>query len=136
MHIRLDPHSGEPIYRQIVEQVKIQVARGTLQEGERLPSIRTLANDLGINFRTVVKAYEELEAMGLTVMKQGQGVYITSSRSGASASVRRKTIASMAQRLFAEASRIGATPPEIFEILQETAEQMEMKPWAAPSSKP
>jgi GntR family transcriptional regulator len=129
MHIRLDHRSGEPIYRQIVEQVKYQAACGRLEDGERLPSIRTLAAELKINPRTVVRAYEELEAAGLAVTKQGQGVFITAGRGGASAAERRRVIADMARRLFSEAARMGAEPEEIYRILQQTAEQMELTPW-------
>lgn len=65
MHLQLNHQSGEPIYRQIVEQVKYAVAAGDLAPGARLPSIRELAGQLKINPRTVVKAYEELRAAGL-----------------------------------------------------------------------
>lgn len=136
MHLRLDPHNGEPIYRQIVDQIKYQVACGRLQDGERLPSIRNLSDTLKINPRTVVKAYEELQAAGLVIMKQGQGVFIASSRTASPVRERRKAIGIMAQRLYAEAVRMGAEPDEIFEVLQKTAEQMELRPCPAPSSKP
>lgn len=136
MHLRLDPHNGEPIYRQIVEQVKYLVACGKLQDGDRLPSIRSLGDTLKINPRTVVKAYEELQAAGLVMMKQGQGVFVTADRGTAPLRERRKAIGLLAQRLFAEASRMGAGSDEIWEILQQTAEQMEFGPWPMPSSKP
>ncbi|MHC4714852.1 MAG: GntR family transcriptional regulator, partial [Planctomycetota bacterium] len=73
MYIRLDHSSGEPFYRQIVEQVKYAVAAARVVPGDRLPSIRGLAGRLKINPRTVVKAYEELAHAGLVVMRQGQG---------------------------------------------------------------
>ena len=75
MQIHLDHHSGEPIYRQIVEAIKFDVARGKLSAGDRLPSIRQLANELGINMRTVVKAYEELVHAGLAVIPGGQHAF-------------------------------------------------------------
>ena len=125
MRLRLDHHSGEPIYRQIVEQVKFQVACGRLKDGGKLPSIRTLAAQLKINPRTVVKAYEELRNAGLAVMKQGQGVFVSAGRGAAPASVRRKAIADQAARLLAEASRMGADPEEVVEIVRKVAEEME-----------
>ena len=64
MLVQLNPHSGEPSYRQIVEAIKFQIASGRLAEGEQLPSVRAMAGDLKINMRTVVKAYDERESRG------------------------------------------------------------------------
>lgn len=125
MYIHLDPHSGEPIYRQIVESVKYRVASGQLVEGDQLPSIRSLADELRINPRTVVKAYEALREAGLVVMRHGQGVFITAARGSVSASVRRKTIEELAKRLLAEADRLGADRDEVLEIIAKVARQME-----------
>ena len=125
MYIHLDHHSGEPIYRQIVEEVKYRVARGRLTGGDQLPSIRALAKDLKINPRTVVKAYEELRHAGLVVMKQGQGVFISSRREAVPAASRRKEITKMARRLLSEASRMGADRKEILDILKSEADRME-----------
>ncbi len=135
MYLRLNHHSGEPIYQQIVEQVKYHVACGKMQDGERLPSIRALAGQLKVNPRTIVKAYEALEAAGLAVTKQGQGVFVTVARTTTPASERRAAIAEMARRLFSEAARMGAPPTEIYDILESTAEKMELKPWKRSVSK-
>ena len=125
MHLHLDHHSGEPIYRQIVEQVKYLIACGRLGDGDRLPSIRTVAADLKINPRTVVKAYEELQAGGLSVMKQGQGVFVTLKGGNEPSSVRKRAIADLVRRLMAEASRMGATPEEVMEIMRNVTDEME-----------
>lgn len=125
MQIHLDHHSGEPIYRQIVEAIKFDVARGRLSAGDRLPSIRQLANELGINMRTVVKAYEELVHVGLAVMQQGRGVFITAPQGVLPAERRRNVLVELIQRLLAEAKRLGADPPEVVELLQEVALEME-----------
>lgn len=127
MYLNLDHHSGEPIYRQIVEAIKYRIASTRLGPGERLPSIRSLAGELKINPRTVVKAYEELQHAGLVVMKQGQGVFVATNRHSISTSARRKAIGEMARRLLAEASRLGAGPDETLRILRGIAEQMESR---------
>ncbi|NQV33495.1 MAG: GntR family transcriptional regulator [Phycisphaeraceae bacterium] len=124
MYLRLDHQSGEPIYRQIVEQVKYKVASGQIKAGEQLPSIREMAKDLKINPRTVVKAYEELQAAGLVVRRQGQGVFITESQTAMPARVRHKAIADLASRLLSEASRMGASGEEVQMILKEVWESM------------
>ena len=124
MYLHLDHHSGEPIYRQIVEAVKYRIASGRLAEGAKMPSIRVLAGELKINPRTVVKAYEELQHAGLVVMKQGQGVFVATNRQGIPAKARRKAVAEMARRLLAEASRLGADRDEVLRILDDEARRM------------
>ena len=59
--IQIDFRSSEPIYTQNVEQVRQLVARGELQEGDQLPTVRQLATDLRVNFNTVARAYRILE---------------------------------------------------------------------------
>jgi len=125
MYLDLDHHSGEPIYRQIIEQIKYKVASAQLNGKDQLPSIRALARQLKINPRTVVKAYDELRHAGLVVMKQGQGVFVTTKREAVRADVRRKAIADLARRLLAEASRMGAKTDEILAIVEHEAQKME-----------
>lgn len=124
MHIPIDHHSGEPIYRQIVESVKFLIARGELSEGQKLPSIRKLSEQLKINPRTVIKAYEELDRSGLAVMQQGRGVFVTSPQAILPPRKRRKAIESQVRRLMAEASRLGATPSEVRDIVDSVAGEM------------
>ena len=123
MYFSLNYQSGEAIYRQIVEQVKYKVATGELKEMNLLPSIREMAKQLKINPRTVVRAYEELRSIGLVVMRQGQGVFITSHDS-APVRMRQKAISEMARRLLAEASRMGAGQEEVLVIFKEAMEKM------------
>ena len=127
MYLHLDHHSGEPIYRQVVEQVKYRVASGQLEPGQQLPSIRALAGQLKINPRTVVKAYEQLQHAGLVVMRHGQGVFVTEARETLPAAARKKALADLARRLLAEASRMGATPDETIAVVQQVATKMEVK---------
>ncbi len=125
MQIHLDHHSGEPIYRQIVEAIKFDVARGRLNEGDRLPSIRELANTLSINMRTVVKAYEELVREGLAVMQQGRGVFITAPQSTLPAGRRKQVLTDMVRRLLSEARRLGADSDEVQTVLKKVADEMD-----------
>jgi GntR family transcriptional regulator len=124
MYLYLDHRSGEPIYRQIVEAIKYRVASGQLAADERLPSIRVLAEELKINSRTVVRAYEELQHAGLVVMRHGQGVFVAANQGGVSESVRRKSIAEMARRMLAEAFRLGADKDEVLRVIQSEADKM------------
>lgn len=71
MLIVLDPHSGKPVFRQIVDQVRYQVAGGLAQPGDELPSTRQLAADLGLNPMTVSRAYALLESEGVVERRPG-----------------------------------------------------------------
>jgi len=76
MLITVNPNDGLPIYRQIVRQIRHAVASGTLTPGDKLPSQRELAAELVISHLTVKKAYEVLEADGLTVTARGRGTFV------------------------------------------------------------
>ncbi|MBU0492486.1 MAG: GntR family transcriptional regulator [Chloroflexi bacterium] len=76
MPLHLEFTGGAPIYAQIVEQIKHQVATGKLMPGEQLPTIRHLAVELRINPSTVARAYTELEHAGVLDTQQGRGTYI------------------------------------------------------------
>lgn len=68
--------SGVPIYEQIKQQIKAAILAGDLQEGESLPSLRTLAKDLKISVLTVTRAYTELEQEGFVKNVQGRGCFV------------------------------------------------------------
>src|ERR1043166_2166346 len=73
----LDLHSGVPVYRQIIDQVRSGVASGSLSAGDQLPTVRQLAVDLAINPNTVLRAYRELALGGILETQQGTGTFIT-----------------------------------------------------------
>jgi GntR family transcriptional regulator len=124
MYLRLDHHSGEAIYRQIVEAVKYKVASGELSPEAQLPSIRALAEQLQINPRTVVKAYEELEHVGVVVMRQGMGVFVGLNHGVVPVGVRRQKLAELARRLLAEGARLGADTDEMVRIVEQEAKNI------------
>jgi len=76
MNIIISNSSQDPIYKQIVKQIKNMIIRGELAENEMLPSIRSLARDLQISVITTKKAYEELEKDGYIVTVQGKGTFV------------------------------------------------------------
>ena len=69
-------NTGEPIYLQIARQFKEDILAGKMEQGEYLPSIRSLAKDLKISVITTMKAYEQLESEGLVTGVQGKGFYV------------------------------------------------------------
>lgn len=76
MDIIISNSSGEPIYHQIINQMKTHIVSGEMTEGERLPSIRQLAKDLRISTITTKKAYEELEAKKFIQSIPGKGTFV------------------------------------------------------------
>ena len=80
MLISADPSDDQPIYRQIVDQLRQLIAARTLQPGDPLPSVRQLAADLGVNLNTVAIAYRELAGEGLVKIKHGRGARVTAAR--------------------------------------------------------
>lgn len=84
MIFRLNPASGHPLYLQLMEQVRHAVETGVLQDGDLMPGIRTLAEELVISHNTVAKAYMELQHEGLLELRHGSGAYISAPRSAKS----------------------------------------------------
>ena len=76
MIFRINPHSGVPIYLQLVEQVRHAIESGALRPGDQLPGIRKLAEDMVMNPNTVAKAYREMEHAGLVVLRHGAGAFV------------------------------------------------------------
>jgi GntR family transcriptional regulator len=79
-NIRITTGSGTPIYRQIVDQVRLAVATGGLSPGVAMPSVRSLAERLVINFNTVAKAYGELVRDGVLESLQSKGFFVAEKR--------------------------------------------------------
>jgi GntR family transcriptional regulator len=74
---RPNPALGVPIYLQLMEQVKHAIETGALRQGEQLPGIRPLAEQLVINPNTVAKAYRELEHEGIIELRHGAGAFVS-----------------------------------------------------------
>ena len=76
MNLIISNSSGKPIYEQITAQIKNSILNGELQEGEALPSMRALAQDLRISVITTKRAYEDLERDGFVVTVAGKGCFV------------------------------------------------------------
>ena len=108
MLLRIREDADTAIYQQIVDQVKAQVADGALKRGDRLPSVRDLSQDLGINVNTAYKAYRELETQGVIRMRVGTGATVTAERQDRLRdSDRERLIGEMVDRLRVEACHLG-----------------------------
>jgi GntR family transcriptional regulator len=76
IEFNLDPKSGIPFYRQIIDQIRFGIVSGKLKVGDQLPTVRALAVELKVNLNTVSKAYRELEIRNILETQQGTGTFI------------------------------------------------------------
>jgi GntR family transcriptional regulator len=80
MFFKLNPTAGQPLYLQLMQQIRHAAETGALQDGDPLPSIRALAEELVVSPNTIAKAYSELEHDGLLDLRHGSGAFITVKR--------------------------------------------------------
>jgi GntR family transcriptional regulator len=116
-HIQQD--SPVPIYEQIVAQVTFAVATGSLQPGDRIPSLRDLAAELVINPNTVARAFMELERNGIIESRRGIGMAVTPAAGPVCRQRRLKIIRERIRSALREAVFSGLTPEEIKRVLDE-----------------
>jgi GntR family transcriptional regulator len=80
MLFKLNPSGGQPLYLQLIQQVRLAIETGALVDGELMPGIRTLAEELVVSHNTVAKAYTELAREGLLELRHGSGAYVSARR--------------------------------------------------------
>src|SRR5262252_2712293 len=80
MFFKLAPVAGQPLYLQLMQQIRHAAETGALRDGDQLPGIRTLAEELIVSPNTVIKAYSELEHEGLLEMRPGAGAFVCVTR--------------------------------------------------------
>ena len=119
----LDLHSGMPVYRQIMNQVRGGIASGALAAGDQLPTVRQLAVDLEINPNTVVRAYRELELGGLLETHQGTGTFIGAQKMKRADAQREKQLTQIVADCVARAGAAGFTVDELIEELRGLASE-------------
>ena len=76
MFVSLSPHSPDPLYKQVEDQIRDAIATGELGPGDRLPSIRELSKALDVSLITIKRAYQDLEAQGYIVTRHGLGCFV------------------------------------------------------------
>jgi DNA-binding transcriptional regulator YhcF (GntR family) len=117
---RLDLHSGVPVYRQLIDQVRGGIASGAINMGDQLPTVRQLAVDLSINPNTVARAYRELELSGLLETHQGTGTFISAQKIKGSEEERARQLTQIVSDCVARAGAAGFTVADLLEELRES----------------
>jgi len=117
MFIRIENSSAVPVYRQIMDQVRYQIAGGVLRAGDRLPSVRDLARQLPANQNTVLKAYDLLAREGLVERRQGDGTFVLDAPPALKKSERLRQISGILAQAAAQSVHFEITPPELHDLL-------------------
>ena len=116
-NFEINPTSGVPIYRQIVDQVHAMVAGGLMQEGDLLPSVRQVASDAAVNPMTVSKAYSRLEAEGVVRRARGLGMQILPPSQNGSVDERKQQFRATLEPVLHRARQLGLDQEQIREVI-------------------
>ena len=116
MNIIINHTSMQPIYEQIVAQIKAMIIDGTLKSQEMLPSVRTMSKELKISALTVKKAYDYLEEEGFIVTVHGKGSFIGESNASLLMEERRKEIEAQLEEVIGKGRACGLSDEEIREL--------------------
>lgn len=115
---QLDPKTGVPLYRQIIDQIRYGIASGLLQPGDQLPTVRGLAVQLKINLNTIAKAYKELEIQQVLETHQGSGTFISSKTLSLGRKERGKKLEDLCREFLTGARAYGFTNQDVIKQLE------------------
>lgn len=113
MKIIIKNVSDQPLYLQIKEQIKGGILRQELKEGEQLPSIRSLANDLHVSVLTTKRVYDELEKEGFIVSKVGKGSFVAPENLDMLSETKRHMVEKKLEEVWQMAKTLGITKEEL-----------------------
>ena len=105
--LNVDPRSGVPLYVQIVDGVKRALAVGSLRQGDRLPTVQKLSSELMIAPNTIVKAYGELQRLGLIESRAGAGTVVSASAAASINETQRLALDARIRVLIRDAQSLG-----------------------------
>lgn len=120
MDIEINFQTHIPIYTQVMQQIKLNIASGQLNPDDQLPTVRQLAAELSVNFNTIARAYRLLDEDGIISTQHGRGTYILDQPDAATAQkLRRQTLAKLAEQFLSQAKILGHSPDQIRAALEE-----------------
>jgi DNA-binding transcriptional regulator YhcF (GntR family) len=118
VEIEVERGSEEPVYAQVARQVREHVVAGRLRAGEPLPSVRTLASDLGVNLNTIARAYRQLEEEGFVLIRDREGAQVAAPSPRADAT-RIGPLREELQSVLARLRQAGAAPDRIARMVKD-----------------
>lgn len=116
-HLAASP--GEPAAQQIVENIWLAVVDGSLETGERLPTVRQMAIALGVSPGTVERAYGQLEKRGVVASRRGEGTFVSLVLPSEDERVRHQELATLCRQTIARARDLGFTLDELLDALSD-----------------
>ena len=136
MQIRIDNSSSWPVYRQIIDHIKRDIALGRLIKDEKLPTVRQLAAQLAINPNTIAKAYRQLEGEGIIVTRPGSGAFIANLDSNLSRTVRKRLLSDELERIAVDAFHMQIDRKTLLELFNNAVEKLNVPSKKPPSEVP
>jgi GntR family transcriptional regulator len=128
MLIVLDHHSGIPVYRQLMDQIKFHVASGLLNSGDELPSTRSLSTRLGLNPMTVSKAYSLLEREGVLDRRPGLPLVVRSLETDKMQAQKLEQLRQSLEPTVTMVHQLGIEPDKAAEVFQEMIDGQNSSP--------
>ena len=125
MLFKIDFKSGKPVYLQLVDQIRYAAASGGLRDGEPLPSIRPLAEELRVNRNTVAKAYAELEGQGIIETIPGKGCFLRETDSPLTKAARNDLLTREIDRAIVAAHHLQIGDADLMTLVKKRLEAFE-----------
>jgi GntR family transcriptional regulator len=125
--LEIDHHSGVPIYRQVIRQIRQQIMTGILPQGDQLDPVRDLASRLKVNPMTISKAYSFLEAEGLVDRKRGIGLFIAKVNKGQKAQLKNKLLKNIVDKAAITALQLGISEEKAIEYFKKHYREYDSK---------
>ena len=118
MKYKLDLRSNEALYLQLARQIRSSLSKGELIAGDQLPTVRQLAQETGVNFNTVSRAYRVLEGEGFVITRQGRGTFVWKIPSRENIeNAQKQNLEILTRRYFQAVTRLASSPEEVAAIV-------------------
>ena len=127
MLLEIDHHSGVPIYRQVIEQIRQQIMTDGLKHGDQLETVRDLAARLKVNPMTISKAYSFLETEGLVERRRGIGLFVAKIRRGQRDRIKAQLLNNIVNKAAVTAIQLGVSESEAIESLKRHYKEFKSK---------
>ena len=121
--LAIDHHNGVPAYRQLMDQIKFQIASGVLTTGEELPSTRALSAQLSLNPMTISKAYSILEHDGVLERRRGQNLIVRAMPKGEQEANKLTPLRQHLSVAASMAAQLGVPAPQVLKLFREILDQ-------------
>ncbi len=127
MLIIVDPHNGIPVYRQVMDQIKFQIASGMIEAGDELPSTRVLSSQLGVNPMTISKSYSFLEKEGVLERRPGRPLVVSTLQAESMQEGKLEQLRQTLAPTVTVIRQLEIDPPRALDVLRQMLEGAEEK---------